>query len=62
MLVKYYKNELLACDDISTLAECFKTIIHRPFPLNCHIFIDVCILLIIVFKINVIIYFLFIYF
>ncbi|XP_025197152.1 growth hormone-regulated TBC protein 1 isoform X1 [Melanaphis sacchari] len=39
MLVKYYKKELLECEDIVSLAECFKSIIQRPFPLNCHLFI-----------------------
>ncbi|XP_022166034.1 growth hormone-regulated TBC protein 1-A isoform X1 [Myzus persicae] len=39
MLVKHYKKELLACEDIASLAECFKSIVQRPFPLNCHIFI-----------------------
>ncbi|XP_015366092.1 PREDICTED: growth hormone-regulated TBC protein 1-A [Diuraphis noxia] len=39
MLVKHYKKDLLACEDIASLAECFKSIVQRPFPLNCHIFI-----------------------
>lgn len=43
MLVKHYRNELLACEDIAALAECFKSIIQQPFPLNCHVFIEVCI-------------------
>lgn len=41
MLVKYYRNDLLACDDIASMSECLKSVVQRPFPLNCHIFIKV---------------------
>lgn len=44
MLVKHFKIELLACLDIATLAESFKLMTQDPYPLNCHVCIDVCIL------------------
>lgn len=44
MLVEHYRNEMLACEDITALAKCFKLIIQRPFTLNCHIFIKVLVL------------------
>ncbi|XP_050420905.1 growth hormone-regulated TBC protein 1 [Adelges cooleyi] len=38
-LIKHYRSELLACDDIMSLVECFKMIVQNPFSLNCHTFI-----------------------
>ena len=41
-LIKRNKSNLLACQDFTTLAECFKEITKDSIVLRCHEFMQVC--------------------
>jgi len=41
-LIKRNRSNLLACQDFTTLAECFKEITKDSIVLRCHEFMQVC--------------------